>query len=255
MNRNKKKDKKFIRLMYLGYEDGIGIASYVFVLAIMLGGFLIGWNGSLELNQISSIEDIDIYSKITWSLVYHIMIIIITKRLLFINHKDARNFKSIINIIPMKKEDIYKPRVLSIFIIAGYFIGPYIAMFLFRPSTNLMIATRGMVIVFMIITLILLTKRNLYRFQKNKEKYIKNMDILFWVYMLVIILFYVALNYYSMFPIIKSVVDTSHNCLLLNFIGNTYVGIILGLITSYIFYKINYVYVIDKLKSMDWEIG
>ena len=252
---NKKKYKRFIRLMFLGYEDGIGIASYVLMLSIMLGAFVIGWNGSLKFGQISSVEDIDTYSKIIWSLGYYLMLIIITKRILFVNHKNAIKFKSIVNIIPIKKDDIYKPRVLSVFIIACYFIGPYISMFLLRPNTKLMTATRGMAIVFMITTLILLTKRNLYRFQNNKEKDIKYIDILFGAYMLVIILFYVALNYYSMFPVIKFIVDTAHNSLLLNFIGNTYVGIILGLITSYIFYKVNYVYVVDKLKDMEWEIG
>jgi len=195
-------------------------------------------------------KDMDSYINSTGYIVVPIFMgpmMLILRAMMRKNNKMDKEVEAIISILPVENEERILGRLINSGSMLYMLIIPYITMYIFTPSVTQRIGIRGGVTLIIIYLLVWSTIRNISKYNKKYKILNKPLGILF------IIIFYLPFGIGFMAPL-KDIFEYLYNSEAFIIIGNTYVGIILGIVTLMGFYYFNFTYVLKGIKNNRWQI-
>lgn len=174
-------------------------------------------------------------------------LMIISEAVISKNNKVDDEVEQIISILPIIKEELILGRLINSGFIVYTIIIPFITMYIFTPSVPQMIGIRGGLTLLIIYLVLWATIRTI---SKYHEKYKILSKILGGIFIVL-----VSLNLFmSIVGSWDDLLKTLYINEVFTLIGNTYVGIILGILTLIGFYYFNFTYVIKGIKDNRWQI-
>jgi len=163
------------------------------------------------------------------------------------NNKIDQEVEAIISILPVENEERILGRLINSGFMLYMLIIPYIIMYIFTPSVTQWIGVRGGITLIIIYLLLWSTIRNISKYNKKYKILNRPLGISF-----IIILF---LHFGIGFAVpVKDIFEYLYTSDAFIIIGNTYVGIILGIVTLMGFYYFNFTYVLKGIKNNRWQI-
>jgi hypothetical protein len=213
----------------------------IFVYLIYMYVFISEWIYKKDIE----IDGLGAVSLVT--LICVLPLVIISEVVIFKNNKVDEEVEQIISILPIIKEELILGRLINSGFILYTLIIPYITMYIFTPSVTQMIGVRGGLTLLIIYLVVWATIRTI---SKYHEKYKILSKILGGIFIILLLL-----NVFMgiVFPW-QDMLKTLYVNEFFTLIGNTYVGIILGILTLIGFYYFNFRYILKGIKNNRWQI-
>jgi len=172
---------------------------------------------------------------------------VIFKEVISKNNKTFTEIEQIISILPVNKKERISGRLFNSGFILYMMIIPYITMYIFAPSVTQWIGVRGGLTLLIVYVVVWSTIRNISKYNKKYKILSRILGIIF------VALF--LLNFFSiMWDSWTDIIVYLYANKISMIIGNTYVGIIVGVLTLIFFYYFNFKYVLKGIKNNRWQI-
>jgi len=236
--------RKVIRIMSIGLEKNW--SAIILVELFFAFGFACMWIISKDvLGDVldTSLLDSNLFIMYMFSMPSMIIFNTVKSK----NNKIDKEVEQIVLILPIKKEDLFLGRLINSGLIIFMMIIPYITMYLFTPSVIENIALRG---VLTLLSIYLVVWAIIRIISKYNEKYKILSQILGITFIALVVFNYLIGRVGSGAAMLKNLYNSEVFILM----GNTYVGIILGILTLVCFYYFNFTYVLRGIKNNRWQI-
>jgi len=181
------------------------------------------------------------------SLIFTYSFIKIFKMVIPKNNKIDKAVEQIVAILPVNKKERILGRLFNSGLILYMMIIPYIIMYIFTPSISQGVGVRGGLTLLIVYIVVWSTIRNISKYNKKYKIVSRILGIIF------VALF--LLNYSAcMVDSWRDIRMYLYSNKISMIIGNTNVGILLGIATLIMFYYFNFIYVTKGIKNNRWQI-